>query len=440
MLEEVGPYLKVIICSRPDNNIKNMCGKLLTIWPTPDTNHLSAGENYRLEVEPEDTEHDLRLVIEYDLEELAQQGLLSPRTKDMLHKLLSASAGQTFLWVSLIMTLITEATENGASEHELISLLDDKSIDSLYAKFLDKCLQKEGIKEKAQIVLQILVAAKRPLSVFEIDVALSIRTSSKCLDDLRPYLHVCPENYVRQLCGHLVKCRQKIVYFVHQTAKEFLICHGLGAETNVQQDLGPLYHSIQLPVAHAILSDICCQYLFFADFQDVPEDFAHTPWASGKVRARYCEDRPLLHYAASSWHFHVRQSDQALTPNLSARAWQLCDTRTTRFWIWFYLAGYRWAKSITSETTAAEYLGLGTLRPIHESNQSSSHRRSLKPLNWALAENKASIVGLLYSLAKGFEKDRLSVFEASNAFYDTCVASIETRQQTGIVRDYDTEM
>ena len=102
------------------------------------------------------------------------------------------------------MMLLREATEYGASESELLAVLDDRSINSLYAKFLSRCLRKPGVELRAKLLFQIIVAAARPLTLSELDVAIGLQVSDRSLEDLRPNLHKSPENYFRQLCGHFI--------------------------------------------------------------------------------------------------------------------------------------------------------------------------------------------------------------------------------------------
>jgi len=231
-----------------------------------------------LAIEAEDTEHDVKLVIEHSLKQFVDLHLISHHVKRLLQTKLVASADQAFLWVSLIMTLLKEATEYGASENESLAVLDDRSIDSLYAKFLSRCLRKPGVESRAKLLLQIIVAAAPVRSLCPNWTSLlALQVSDRSLEDLRPNLHRPPENYFRQLCGHFIRCRNGNVYLVHQTARTFLLRQDL--EQNVSQTLyGPLWRFIRPTAAQDLLGDICSRYLFLTDFESIPDPFGSNPW------------------------------------------------------------------------------------------------------------------------------------------------------------------
>ena len=363
---ESEPYLKVIMTSRPDNFIKISFSKLPTIRVRGNVEselELSR-EDVGFEIEAEDTEHDVKLVVEHSLKEFVDLHLITHHVKQLLQTKLVATADHTFLYVSLIITLLRDATEYGASENELLAVLDDRSIDSLYAKFLARCLRKPGVESRAKVLLQIIVAATRPLTLSELDVAICLQVSDKSLEDLQPNLHSSPENYFRQLCGHFIRCRNGNVYLVHQTARTFLLCQDL--EQDVSQTLyGPLWHYIRPTAAQALLGDICSRYLFLTDFKSVPDAFGSNPWADAKTRERFCSSHPFLLYAASHWQYHFRLSGDSLTSAMALNAWTLCDTRSLRFWTWFYIAGHRWSSGVAIECTAVYYLAIGNILEQH---------------------------------------------------------------------------
>ena len=65
-----GPFLKVIVSSRPDNFIKTSFKKLPTIRLRGNLEMEASILDSGLEIESEDTEHDVKLVIDYNLQEL----------------------------------------------------------------------------------------------------------------------------------------------------------------------------------------------------------------------------------------------------------------------------------------------------------------------------------------------------------------------------------
>jgi hypothetical protein len=52
-------------------------------------------------------------------------------------------------------------------------------------------------------------------------------------------------------------------------------------------------------VAHALLGEVCLRYLFFVDFEIVPEEFGDNPWGDNTTKDRFCSSHPFFLYAAS---------------------------------------------------------------------------------------------------------------------------------------------
>jgi hypothetical protein len=224
--------------------------------------------------------------------------------------------------------LLKEATIDGASQNELLSVLDDRRIDSLYSRFLARCTKNPTQEAQARRLLQIIIAATRPMTVTELDYALSIQTSDKSLSDLKPNLHPSPQNYIRQLCGHFIRCKSGNAYFIHQTARSFLLQHELAMDdTNTSP--GPFWHSINPTAAQALLGEICLRYLYFAEFTIIPDEFSDNPWSDSITKERFCSLHPFFLYAASYWQLNVYQSGSDRTSHIEKRAWALQHTKPT---------------------------------------------------------------------------------------------------------------
>ena len=374
------PSLKIIVTSRPENAIKTHFRKLPTI-------------RLRGEDETEATEHDIGLVVAHSLGEMVEQMLLNQRSKDLLTEKLIANADQTFLWVALILSLVKDATEYGASENELSALLDDRSIDSLYGRFLSKSVRNPEAEKKARLLLQIIIAAHRPLTLIEMDIVISLRPEHQCHEDLQPNLHSSPESYLKQLCGHFIRCKDQKVYLVHQTARDFLIREhkklGFGAP-----ECGSWGNWILPEVSHALLANICIQYLFLREFQYGVEDFVakrSLGQSDIQIREEYCSVYPFMQYAATFWHYHARIGQTELNEAIISDLRTLGNTRSTRFWTWFYIYALRWSPAITTERTVLHYRALGSFSTFED-------LKSDTPLEWARKGGHSAIMTLLSQL------------------------------------------
>lgn len=234
------PCMKMLVLSRPDNSIKVMLdrqapktreGTSPPVLPTWNMIRL------RGEDETDAISKDTRLVIQAAMRDLADIGIPHDFLLDM-EKQLVLRADRTFLWTTLIIQLLKEKAVEGASRREMIGILQSRSVYSIYTVLLDSRTHKTtSVKRKARKMLGILLAAMRPLTVDEMNVALAIkadhdtfavarsrpRPSRRTFQSLEYELVYPPENYLKSLCGHFIRVIHGRVYLVHQTAREFLL-------------------------------------------------------------------------------------------------------------------------------------------------------------------------------------------------------------------------
>jgi tetratricopeptide (TPR) repeat protein len=88
---------------------------------------------------------------------------------------------------------------------------------------------------------------------------------------------------------------------------------------------------------------------------------------------------------------------------MEQKAWMLCDTKTLRFWTWFYIADHRWALKAATNTSVAYYFPLGVfLRTMDQLNgepssldQWSAIVDKVLPLAWAVSQGHLTVVKIL---------------------------------------------
>jgi hypothetical protein len=93
-----------------------------------------------------------------------------------------------------------------------------QTFEELYGKVLEKCAQ-----EEARRALQIIVAAQRPLSRCELDVAFEIGPDTESCRDLNTEGDKNRKSWARATCGLFVSVVDSRVFLIHQTATEFLL-------------------------------------------------------------------------------------------------------------------------------------------------------------------------------------------------------------------------
>lgn len=190
-------------------------------------------------------------------------------------------------------------------------------------------LRRSSNPVQARLLLQILVAAARPLTLDEMNIALSITPSHQTLASIMSEIKHPAENYIFSLCGHFIRIIRSKVHLVHQTAKEFLI--GYSAAHSHSNPLTHVWqNSISFEESNKVLFTICMSRLamFETDFVSsnsfVPSD-GHSE-IRGSLFNRTCAEYPLFGYAAEYWPAHCVLTGIDLERVFTAQKEHLCGT------------------------------------------------------------------------------------------------------------------
>jgi hypothetical protein len=132
-----------------------------------------------------------------------------------------------------------------------------KTVNDAYEQILSK--SKELLL--ARRTLSIILAASRPLSLSEMNIAVNIQQTSQPIPQLDLEIERDFEQSLRRWCGLFVSIHHGKIYFLHQTAREFLLAD-LASPTSVLSGL-QWYHSITARQAHTVLAEACVRSLDF---------------------------------------------------------------------------------------------------------------------------------------------------------------------------------
>ena len=305
--------LKFLVTSRPYFDIERRFTDLIRGFPT-----------IRLhgEKELEIISREIDVVIKWKVEKLGLELELDKREQSTLEHELLGMQHRTYLWLKLIFEVIQN--EIGLTKTKLKRIIDTlpATVDHAYEAILSK--SKDQIR--ARKLLHIIVAATRPLTLKEMNVALAIEDYHRCYDNLDLEKEATFGSTIRNLCGLFVTVVDQKGYLIHQTAKEFLI-----AESEVL--IGRWKHSLNPVESDLLLATICITYLNFIDFDE-------------ESSSQTTEQYNFFNYAACFWATHSRQAQSRANMELLQSVLNICKTQTPRFLIWFrtyrkyWLAGY----------------------------------------------------------------------------------------------------
>jgi WD40 repeat protein len=173
------------------------------------------GRILSLELNEQHISKAVHAFIEQKASEFTQKKMYSPELKEKVMKELIARSDSTFLWVALACKRLLRVPLRKA-----LSTLQDlpPGLHDLYARMMDQILQTED-EEDQHFCLRILRSATlafRPLLTEEL-----ITTAGLPLELLDSGIL----NLI-ELCGSFITVRKGILYFIHQSAKDYLAADG----------------------------------------------------------------------------------------------------------------------------------------------------------------------------------------------------------------------
>ncbi|RYP32081.1 hypothetical protein DL768_011152 [Monosporascus sp. mg162] len=378
--------LKFLLTSRPYGEIYRDFQPIMVLGLP--VIHLS-GES---DEEVEKISREIDIFIKARVQDIGAQLKLTHKQQDLLLRELMRVPNRTYLWVHLTLKLIEgDVKIDKTGIFQATSHLP-QTVDEAY----DRILSKSHDSEKAKKILHIVVAAARPLTLREMNLALALRESDRSYPDL----DLRPENRfsqdVRDICGLFVTIIDSRIYLLHQTAKEFLVRNEkMNFSKYVHRSL-KWKHALQPQESHRILAEICIWHLLLDEFGAPPLDGS---WSL----SQYVENHTFLDYSAKYWAAHVRELRIGIQNAMTHSILRICDTNSKRYLTWLRIY---WTSTNTdfpqglTTLMIASYFGLRTavkhLLKIDDSNlnsQDDTYQRSA--LSWAAGNGFDGVVKLL---------------------------------------------
>lgn len=390
-----GTYLKFLVTSRPYDHIEDQFRAITNSFPYL---HLKGEEeNYQIHKE-------IDLVVRIRVRELAETIPLSLDIHRRVEEQLLQMAHRTYLWLHLaiddIRTTFKRSLRPEASSIKLIP----PSVSAAYEKIL--CRVPDDQKDTVRQILQIIVVARRPLTIQEMAMALGIATSPESKTTMQARLD--PMNLdrkLRQLCGLFVFTNNSKVYLIHQTARDFLIRKEMATQSTS-------IWSGRLEDMDCQMATICLRYLSMENSEQ-REDSAHSSIGS------------FLDYSAIYWPDHIRNMTSTPEQEVEDLLFQLYDISADLFFLWFPIfwravEPVREAPMMTSLHLAA-FNGhtqiLHRLLGTGESNVDSPDSTGSTAVMWASLNGHDGAVKLILSHGANVN---IRYKGSSNALYNAC--------------------
>lgn len=195
------PHVKWIVSSRN--------------WPSieEDLDNITSNVQLCLELNEDSISAAVHIYIEYKVNRLVREKKYDDKTRNDVQQHLSLNAESTFLWVALVCE---ELARLETRKWHIRKKLHDfpRGLDSLYKRMMEQVLESEDI-DLCKQVLAVVSIVYRPVTLIEL-VFLSHLPENFKSDDaaLRQIIKVC---------GSFLTIQDETIYFVHQSAKDFLL-------------------------------------------------------------------------------------------------------------------------------------------------------------------------------------------------------------------------
>ncbi|EMD70142.1 hypothetical protein COCSADRAFT_107483 [Bipolaris sorokiniana ND90Pr] len=274
--------------SSTSTSMSSSCNKWIVSsrnWPDIEEQLGKAERNVplSLELNADSVSAAVGIFIQHKVFQLAQQKKYDEQTQDVVLKRLISNANDTFLWVALVcQDLQTTARRNVLKKLGSFP----PGLDALYKRMM----QQISVSDDAALCKQVLALiglVYRPITLQELVV---LAEQLEGIDDEQELREII------SLCGSFLTLRQDVVYFVHQSAKDFLFVE---AFDEIFPDGTEAAHRIIVLRSLAILSRTLQRDMYNLEALGAPIENADPP-----------DYNPLAasHYPCVYWVDHLYES------------------------------------------------------------------------------------------------------------------------------------
>ncbi|KKO96409.1 ankyrin repeat domain-containing protein, partial [Trichoderma harzianum] len=305
----------------------------------------------------------------------------------------------------------------GEEESEVIS---QENVNEAYEQILNKSKEDPMVRK----ALSIILAASRPLTISEMNIAMDIKATTHTFHDLDLEDESDFKSRLRSWCGLFISIYHGKVYFLHQTAREFLLSD-LASPTTIPSALH-WHHSITTQEANNVLAELCVLYLDLFN-----SSVSLTIEADGKA-SHSTDSNAFLNYSAENWGAHFREAHIIDSAAIIPVTLRICDPGSKRFSAWFAIYQRSTYESPTRNLTdliiASHYGHRAVVKLLVEKGADIDAKDGggRTPLLWATYNGHKAIVELLVEKGADIEaKDNYGRTPLSWAAYNGHKAIVE---------------
>ncbi len=261
LLKSIDTFLHSSSCS---TGTKNSVKFILTSRPSTTELETIAeqdvGHRISIDESQEGYLEDLKVFIQRRVDEISPRWGLSSDEKAFLGNSLVSQAGETFLWVHMLLAwLESELLRSKNILRDILTRIPP-DLETTYLGFLTSIpldYQSTALK-----FLLLILGSSRPLSLAELNVAFTVQETHRTLEDVASDSQTAIQHTVQGVLGPLVRASESRVSLVHQSVKDSLF------KQRHTESAPPVMREIQ-PISAALsISTACIHYLLLENFSN----------------------------------------------------------------------------------------------------------------------------------------------------------------------------
>ncbi|KAF4509475.1 hypothetical protein G6O67_003648 [Ophiocordyceps sinensis] len=382
-------------------------------WPDIEEQLNTAMRKVRLclELSRQSVSAAVGIYIEHEVDKLARLKNYDNRTRVAVQEGLLSNANDTFLWVSLVCHELAEPKVR--PWHTLAKLRAfPPGLDALYRRMLDQISTLEDARICRQI-LAVISKVYRPITLYELTSFVDMP------DGLFGNLDALEE--MIKLCGSFLTLRDNTLYFVHQSAKDFLL------EKASQEILPPkCMHYAIFSQSLQVMSSSLRNDVYGLGSPGSPVDGLKEPEPNPLAAARY---------SCVNWVKHLCDCDFSLSSDdfsyLSRNDWLDCQGETLGFLREHFL---HWIEALSLTRTVTDgVLAISSLESRFAAVQAASGST-----NQAHAADDGELLAFIQDAKRFVLYNRSIIEEAPLQIYSS--ALIFTPQESIVRRQFEKQV